>query len=224
MENEQTETTTNNQTSEQAPEKKPSDGGKSFVEQALEEGSNAGDQGGDGKEGAKAEGEGKGEDKKASSDEGKPESYADLKIPDGYSLEGPERESAVGIFQELNLTPEGAQKLVDWYIERDKRLAEEADARIASQSKEWEKAIDEHEVLGGRNKKSTMAQVARTISAFDVDGSFTEMLKTYGLGNHPAVVQMLAVIGSMIKEDSGGSGRDAGEGNPLRALYPTMFE
>lgn len=195
--------------------------GKTIATRAVQEDS-AGDQGGDSESGAEDEGEGEGDSKEGSDESEVPEKYADFTLPENFKLDGKELEEATAIFKDLKLPQDAAQKLVDWEVARRTRLAEEDAARRVEEIKGWEKQVVEHPVLGGKNMKVTESAAARALMAFDVDGSLAQLLEQTGYGNHPAMVQFLAALGSQISEDSGGRGGE-GESNPLKAVYPTMF-
>ncbi|HET9131900.1 MAG TPA: hypothetical protein VFO86_13180, partial [Terriglobia bacterium] len=47
--------------------------------------------------------------------EGAPEKYADFTLPEGFKFDDKTLEAATAVFKDLNLSQEGAQKLVDLY-------------------------------------------------------------------------------------------------------------
>src|SRR5258708_4608855 len=73
-----------------------------------------------GKAEPKVEGDKKGSvltgDGKAQTPTGAPETYADFKVPDGYTLDADVAKEATTIFKALNLGQDQAQQLVDFYV------------------------------------------------------------------------------------------------------------
>lgn len=218
MVTEEAETTTTNDGAANGA----AESGKTIATRSVKD--SDGDQGGDVEDGTGSEGEGKGDDGEGSDESKAPEQYADFNLPENFTLEGEELEGVKAIFKELDLPQEAAQKLVDWEVARRVKLAEEEAARKDEEIKGWEKSVAEHPVLGGKNMKATEAASARALMAFDYDGSLAELLETTGYGNHPAMVQFLAALGSQISEDSGGTGGEGSGKNPMSTMYPTMFE
>lgn len=181
------------------------------------------DQGGGAGEGDEAEGDGKGDDK-GKPDEAKPIEYTDFKLPEGYALEGQDLEEAKAVFQDLKLSQDMAQKLIDFDIARRSKLAEEAKAQEQEEIQGWAKQVESDPVIGGRNIEKTKQACARALYAFDLDGSLTDLLNEKGLGNHPAIVKYLAALGAQIREDNAGDNKGGDpQGNPLEAMYPSMF-
>lgn len=166
-----------------------------------------------------AEGKTDGETKKA--DDGKaadaPIDYASLKMPEGYKTDDPVFQDAVKLFGDEKLSPETAQKLLDFTVERDKALAKAVNDANADawtkQSDKWKAETEKEfsaEDLGGARK------VAEKI--FDTETlKYLEGLK---FTNHPGFVRALVKVSKAISEDTWVPGNAAANGSrDARSFY-----
>lgn len=141
-----------------------------------------------------------------------PETYADFKAPEGITLNPDLLKEATGVFKELGLTQDQAQKLVD-LVGKD----QQAKAELP------QKAFNDM-VTGWRNDtlKDTsltrdgalLPDVAKNITALKstlgdqtkID-QFNNLMNLTGLGNHPLMVSALATWGKQFAEGSHVSGK-----------------
>lgn len=220
-----TETKTN---SDGSPEAKPSD--KSFLNRDPEK-----------KEEPKAdddkkppEGEQKDGDKDAPKPEGAPEKYADFKLPDGYKLDDKTLEAATAAFKELNLTQDGAQKLIDIYTANGISAAEAPYKLWADTQKQWVTEIQES--FGEAKADAMRGEINKGIDAAFTPKqarAFREALDFTGAGSNPAMFEAFNILFKPYNEGTPvGGGKPSAEGQKApnvdrrpsvaEALYPHL--
>lgn len=141
--------------------------------------------------------------------EGAPESYDDFSMPEGFVLEGEERDTVHGLFRDLNLSQEKAQKLVDYFSKRvtdDKaKMLED----LASKRKAWRSEI--------RNRQDHVleaANVNKALRRYIREPDEVALFKDTWLSDHPVFWKVLSRIGADIGEDTPppkGSGDNGGD-------------
>lgn len=173
----------------------------------------------DTKEGTTTEGE----DGVADKPEDAPEKYEDFAVPDGVTVDPATMDEASGIFKEMNLSQENAQKLIDFQA---KRAAE--DMKNASDT--WSKTMDEWAASAKSDKEFGGAKFEENISiakegkeAFGGE-EFDNMLESTGVGNHPEMLRFLVKVGAVVKEHNILQGTSTAASNTTAAdrMYPTM--
>ena len=99
--------------------------------------------------------------------------------------------------RELNLSQEKAQQVVDYEA---KRQAEQAE-QFVNMRNDWLKEAKADKEIGGA-KFDKAVDLAKTAIAQYGSPELTELLETYGLGNHPAVLRAFSRVGADLGEDS----------------------
>lgn len=168
------------------------------------------------------EGAADGADKDKGKDGGKaadaPADYSTLKLPDGYKTDDPLYANAVEMFGDLKISPEAAQRLIDFTVKRDqewvKVVNDQSAANWTKQTGDWRKASEKEfsaETLG--DAKTALAQV------FDKDT--VTYLESMGFTNHPGLIRGMVKVSQAIKDDTWVSG-NAGQvnGSDARKLFP----
>lgn len=146
--------------------------------------------------------------------------YKSLKMPEGYKTDesDPVFGEALGLFKDLKIAPEGAQKFLDFTVKRDQALLKAVnDANSAAwdkQAGDWKTATEKEfsaEDLGGA--KAAAAKV------FDKDAlTYLEGLK---LTSNPGFVRAMVKISKAIKDDTWVTGNAAnGAARTAQAMYP----
>jgi hypothetical protein len=135
-----------------------------------------------------------------------PEKY-ELAMPEGFVVNADALAEAEGIFRELGLTNDAANKLVPAAV----RLVEDTLAKVhaataqldAERRKAWADEVMADPELGGseENHAKVKAIAAKAIDAFAGE-EFRQMVNESGLGNHPALVRAFYRVGKAIGEDS----------------------
>ena len=148
-----------------------------------------------------------------------PDKYSDFTLPDGFELDTAAAEQAKGVFKELGLSQDKAQKLIELeanvLMERDKAKLTE----FESLKKQWrEESI---KALGSEAEK----ELQKAGRAMDVLGGaeLRGILKDSGLEFHPAMVKLFIEAGKALSTDNFPEGKKPGEGiekTPAQAIYP----
>lgn len=126
-----------------------------------------------------------------------PENYEDFSLPEGFVLEGEEKETVHALFRELNLTQENAQKLVDYF---SRRLTDDKERMIndlSAKRKEWRSGI--------RNRadfRTEAANVKRAVNRFLTEPDEIELFKDSWLSDHPVFWRVFSKIGAVLSEDT----------------------
>ena len=164
--------------------------------------------------------EGGSEEKDEESDEekpaGAPEKYDAFTVPEGFTI----AQSAVDEFgtlaKELNLTQEGAQKLVDYQVKFQQAQYDKLDAQVKKQSEDW--AADTLKTY----KKEELADARRGFKSAPKE--VQEMLAASGFDNHKAFVDFFMKVGRSLKEDKfeTGKGKGGQAKTAANVIYPEM--
>jgi len=147
-----------------------------------------------------------------------PEKY-EFKIPEGMTLDQALVDKVSPIFKEMKLSQGDAQKLVDFYSENQKVIA---DAQAANFKQFLKESYDETIKGLGATYKEQLAYVAKVRDRFLSEES-QEMLDASGLSNNKAIITDLIKLGKLISEDNapaGVSATPAGEKSVASMLYP----
>ena len=167
---------------------------------------------------------------------GAPEAYAEFKAPEGFEIDKEAIAAALPIFKELNITQEGAQKLVDFYAAQSKDAAEAPYKQWETLRNEWRDTVIKDPALGdgkGGLKPEVNAVIGRAIDALDpaVAKGFREALVLTGAGDNPAFVKAFYNLATMLGEGTlvrGGGPSPAGQTSPnaprsaAAAMYPNL--
>jgi len=122
------------------------------------------------------------------------------------------------IANELGLSQEGAQKLMDLAV---KNAQNQYDQHHEVQ-KQWVDNIKSDKEFGGNNLQTTVKSARGVIDKYG-DPEVLALLDTTGLGNNPGVIKMFARIGKRVAEDSSVDGSPAGSQKSLaETMYPNM--
>lgn len=186
---------------------------------------------------AKPDDKAKPEDGKKPSTEGAPETYADFKAPDGYSLDEAVVAKASPIFKELNLTQDQAQKLVDFYADLSRESAEEPFKQYETVRNGWRDEVIKDPALGNGKDGLKPEVQARIVKAIDGLGPelatpFREAMTLTGAGDNPAFIRAFAALTERLGEGTivtgkgpspaGQSANGAARPTAAQALYPNL--
>lgn len=138
-------------------------------------------------------------------DTGAPETYGDFTMPEGYTLEGDEKETVHNLFRDLDLSQEKAQKLVDYFTKRtvddQARMLEE----LSTRRKGWRA-----EVRNRPDFATESGHVKRALAKFLVEPDEKELFNNSWLSDHPVFWKVFSRIGAQLGEDApltrGGNG------------------
>lgn len=134
-----------------------------------------------------------------------PEKYEFKGLPEGYTLDEAQLGEWSGVFKELGLTQEQAQKLVEMDAKRF-TTANSPEAQQAAalaqrnqQVSQWEASIKQDPDLGGAKFDSTVELSQKAMASFGTP-QLKEMLAESGLGSHPEVVRFFHSVGKELSE------------------------
>ncbi len=127
---------------------------------------------------------------------GPPEKYEAFKLPEGVELKPESLAAAQGLFKDLGLPQEGAQKLVDFHI---KALQESAQAPLQAyqdMKDGWRKEAEALSDIGGQLGPGGKVNVAfskmlDSLGDSKLANDFRSAMDLTGAGNHPAFIQVM---------------------------------
>lgn len=161
------------------------------------------------------------------------ESYADLKIAEGFTVNDEALTGAKAIFIEGQVAPEVAQKLLDLYTNNIKSTAEAAQRaaqdQFTSLNTKWTGETNALPEFQGEAKKQTLAILGRTMDEFGSPEA-REAFNLTGAGNNPHIVKYILSLAQAVVEGSPtAAGRppttDPRKGKSLgQRLYPNSTQ
>ena len=147
-----------------------------------------------------------------------PAEYTDFTMPEGVAATPELLTEFKGVAQELGLTQEQAQKLVDLQAKAVLASAKEQQDQFTQLGNDW---ANETKKLLGNNFEAEMRYAAKARDRF-ASPELVHLLNDSKLGNHPEMVKLFVAIGKVVSEDSLVSGKTVPEKNTLASMYPTM--
>jgi hypothetical protein len=164
---------------------------------------------------------------------GAPEKYADFKLPDGFAFDKERLEAAHAQFKELNLTQEGAQKLVDFYAKNALEAANAPYKAWADLQKSWTDEIASR--FPGDKGKEVQSMISGVLDSAlppTLAKNVRAALDLTGAGSHPDVVEALNILLKPLSEGTPVKGNgptkesqrapDAGPPSVADAIYPHL--
>jgi hypothetical protein len=154
-----------------------------------------------------------------------PITYQPFKLPEGVELQ-PEGLAAVQtLFAELKVPQEGAQKLVDMYVQNVQdtiKATEEAGQKAWNETRrEWTSKVFLDAEIGGEKLPQTKALVAKFLDTFGTPG-VREALTVTGADNNPEVIKTLWKAAKALTEGTHVAGQPAGQ-NAAKTLAERMY-
>jgi hypothetical protein len=166
--------------------------------------------------------------------QGAPEKYEDFKVPEDFELNKDVMDKATPMFKELGLSQAGAQRLIDFYAEQQKSVAEAPYKLWADTQKEWVDQVKADPEIGGKlpEVKATVAKALDALGDQKLANEFKAAMDYTGAGNHPAFVKAFYKMALMMTEGGHVAGRGpspAGQRGPgatpesaAKAMYPNL--
>lgn len=149
---------------------------------------------------------------------GAPEKYTDFKVADGQQLDPKVVEAALPLFKEMDLSQDGAQKLIDFYNGQMKSVSDALVNQAEAKRTEWRGEVAKDSALGNGTdglKPEVSAKIAKVIDTFSNAKEFREAMDFTGAGDHPAFVRAILAL-----YDKVGEGTPVKGGNPSPAGNP----
>jgi hypothetical protein len=165
-----------------------------------------------------------------------PAAYKPFTAPEGYELNADLLAKATPIFQELGLSQDAAQKLVNLYGEAALSAEQAPYEAYETMRGDWRKAIIADPALGnGKDglKPEVAATIGRAIDSLPPAdaAAFREAMTLTGAGDNPAFIKAFHAIASRVGEGTlviGKGPSAAGQTNsgtkpsPAQALFPNL--
>lgn len=127
-----------------------------------------------------------------------PPSYDGLTLPEGFDCAPESWDAFKNLAREINLTPEQAQKLVEYEASLAGRATKDAADEKRRTLERW---ADETRALYGAKLEEAISYALRAADTFG-GPDLRALLEDTGLGNHPVIIRTLSGVGKSISEDS----------------------
>ncbi len=135
--------------------------------------------------------------KKALAAKGAPEKYEDFKIPAEAIVNQPVLDEFKATAKELNLSQEGAQKLVDLQLKHMEALTKQMQDTFQQIKKDWK---DDTIKTLGATAKTDLVKAGRAIEKLGTP-ELRAMLNETGVGNRKELVKFFVEVGKLVSED-----------------------
>jgi hypothetical protein len=163
------------------------------------------------------------EGKDAGKSEGKaPENY-EFKLPEGVTLDEALLSEFTPLAQEMELSQENAQRLIDLHVKAQQGFAEGQNEAWTGMRKGWVETARADPEIGGKAFDATVAGARRALDKYGSTG-LKEILAVSGLGDHPELIRAWSKVDKATRDDhmdAGGSGAK-GPSDPASILYPNQ--
>lgn len=163
---------------------------------------------------------------------GAPEKYTDFKLPEGFTLPAETLTEATGLFKDMNLSQDQAQKLVDFHTKAVQSTSDGIAKLWQDTQDTW---IDELKSDPKYGKLFTSGElgagISKMISSLDqgLATAFRDAFNFTGAGNNPAIVRGLYELSKLYNEPSrhvSGNPPASVKSKPsaAAALYPNLVK
>lgn len=135
-------------------------------------------------------------------------------LPDGYELDETTSKAFGDICNGMHLNNDQANQLATYGFQWQQQVMANMQAQ---EQAAYEKEAEETKAFFGTKFDDTMKNVSVAVNSLEREyPGFTEALNKGGVGNNKAVLQVLAKVGTLLKEDPGVGGGNAAtaEDNP----------
>jgi hypothetical protein len=137
------------------------------------------------------------------------ESYKDLALPEGITVDAPMFDKFKGLAAELNVSPENATKLLDFHKDFLVSQQDIMSKAITAQDQAWAKELAAIPEFQGENRKAAQEVVGRFIAEFG-SPEVRNLLTSYGLQNNPALARLFySAASALVEGDADPSGAPA---------------
>lgn len=147
-----------------------------------------------------------------------PADYTALKLPEGYKADDPVFADALKLFEGEKISPQQAQKLIDFTAKRDQEMAK---AGSAASAEAWKKQGGEWEAASKKEFSAEDLGLAKGAFSKVFDKETAAYLESLHFANHPGVVRGMVKVAKAIKDDTFVSGNAAvANGSDARKSFP----
>lgn len=116
-------------------------------------------------------------------------------LPDGFAPDEAKATAFTEMAKDLGLSPKGAQKVLDKYVEEKKEEAKQWDQHLIS----LDKAARADPDIGGAKYPEAVRQAKSALAKF-APKDFTTTMSKYGVTRHPAFIKAWAAVGAALGE------------------------
>jgi len=152
-----------------------------------------------------------------------PETYSAPELPEGFKVSDSYMESMTPVFKELGMSQEAVGKLMKAHADHVQQTEGDRAEQIKDTWKGWLDSAKADKEIGGDSFKANVELANKAVNALGTT-ELKQLLKDYGLGNHPEFIRVFFKIGGLMKEDQPGIGdptkATAKKGGKLEMLYP----
>lgn len=150
-----------------------------------------------------------------------PEKYEAFKVPEGLQLDPAMNGKFETVAKDLNLSQENAQKLIDLASENVQQILKAQSDKLIEIRDGWVTELKADKEYGGEKFDETVERAKRTLKDFGEE-SLVAMLESWGLGDHPGLIRMLAKIDKKFGEQKAVGGEPAKDApkSAAQTIYP----
>jgi len=154
---------------------------------------------------------------------GTPDAYSEFNVPEGMDIDSAMMDKASPIFQEIGLSQDQAQMVVDLYGEKMQEIAQEQANAYTQQLTAWEGDVKADKELGGDAFDANIGIALKGLEQFGTP-ELKDFLETSGAGSHPEVIRAFYRMGKLVSEDNPGGTHSPAQGKTDHAsiLYPDL--
>ena len=120
---------------------------------------------------------------------GRPDPYHGLHFPEALGVDPAVVEDFKALARDLDLSPQGAQRLIEFYLAAHRRLHDNWRGRTVADRE-----------VGGHGLARNVAAAGRAIDRFG-GPELRRALEVTGTGNHPEIVRFCVRVGKALAED-----------------------
>ena len=165
---------------------------------------------------------------------GAPEKYEDFQVPEGFVLDEAIAKEAGELFKGLNVSQEGAQKLVDFYIAKTQEAADAPIKFWSEKQAKWQADMKADKEIGSRLPlvKQTISKAIDGLGDPKLAAEFREAMDYTGAGNNVAFAKVFFKLAEMVTEGThvaaGGPSKlgqkppGTGPTDAAHAMYPHL--
>lgn len=162
-----------------------------------------------------------------------PDTYADYKVPEGFTLDAEVKTQADKLFKGMGLTQDQAQSLVDFYTSKTLEAHNAPFEAYKTMTDDWAEQSENHPDLRGKLAPGgeVNVRVAKLIDGLGDEAlsrDFRNIMDITGAGNHPAFIRALDKIAQRMTEGTHVSGNSphpkAGQFSEGTARQPSAAE
>lgn len=149
-----------------------------------------------------------------------PQAYTDFSIPEGVNINQDALKKFIPLAKQLGADQETAQSIIDIGVELVSAQQQQQQEGITKMREQWVNEISGDPEIGGEKLEEHLNMANNALKAIDPNGELGKILKSTGLGDHPAMIRSFVNLAKKIGDDSLVTG-----GTPANALgVKNMYE